>query len=396
MAISAPVDLLDPDLYDGDPTDTYRWLRQNDPVHWDPVNQLWGISRHADIVAIERHPARWSSAAGTRPAMTYEQSTTSMIDTDNPRHAEQRAIVAHDFSRRAVAVAEAQVRLVVDELIDAFAARGSAELIGELAAPLPANVICTKLGFPRPMWDELREWGDLVNNLGDGFRFFTPEKMTALMSWHAYAPEVLFEKAAHPCGDLMSLLCEARLDGQPLPLDTLVSETLLLLVGGSDTTRSSIATAVWELSRRPDQWSHLCTDPAGRLPVAVEEIVRWTTPVVNMCRTATADTELHGRTIRAGQKVLLMYGSANRDEAVFDEPDTFDVTRSPNPHVAFGFGPHLCLGINLARMEIRVALERLMVRLPDLKVEPGFVPSYNHTAFVRGYEALPVVFTPSA
>ena len=394
--ITPPIDLLDPDLYDGDPGPVYAWLRANDPVHFDPVSGLFGISRHADIVAIERDPHTWSSAGGTRPMMTHEITTQSMIDCDNPRHHEQRSVVAHRFTRKTVAEREAEVRAEVNRLVDGFAARGHADLVAELAAPLPANLICEELGFPREMWETLRVWGDLVNNLGDGFRFHTPEKIQALLEWRAYAPGVLDERRAHPCGDLMSLLTHARiaaLGDRGLDEEGLVDETLLLLVGGSDTTRATIATGMFQLSRHRDQWELLRAEPE-RVRVAVEEMVRWTTPVLNMCRTATRDVELHGVTIAAGQKVLLMYGSANRDETVFDEPDRFDVTRWPNPHIGFGFGTHLCLGMNLAKMEIRVAFEELVRRLPDLRAADDEL-HLNHTAFVRGPETLPVVFTPA-
>lgn len=395
--LAAPIDLLDPAWYAGDPTPMYRWLRTHDPVHWDPVNQLWGISRHADIVAIERDPATWSSAEGTRPMMNAEIATDSMIDLDNPRHAEQRAIVQDHFTRRAVAELEPVVRAKVDELIDRFAGRGEADLVEELAAPLPAELICAKLGFPEPMWRTLRVWGDEVNNLGDGVRFHTPDKIAALMAWREYAAGELAARQRCPTDDLLSRIVHTplpSLGGCPMDPEAQLDEALLLLVGGSDTTRASISTAVWMLTHEhPDQWELLRAEP-HRLRTAVEEIVRWTTPVLNMCRTATRDVDLHGRQIRRGQKVLLMYGSANRDESVFTEPDRFDVTRDPNPHLGFGFGPHLCLGINLAKMEIRVALERLLERLPDLRVRPGFVPAYNHTAFVRGFTSLEVVFSP--
>jgi cholest-4-en-3-one 26-monooxygenase len=394
--IRTPVDLLDPQLYAGDPAPTYAWLRANAPVHFDPVNNLYGISRHADIVAIERHPALWTSAAGTRPMMTYELATESMIDVDNPRHAEQRGLFADQFTRKAVADLEGHVRRRVNELIDGFAGRGEADLVADLAAPLPASVICEKLGFDPALWDTLREWGDAVNNLGDGVRFHTPEKIEALVQWRTYAPAVLAEKAAHPSGDLLTRIATARLDtvgGCPYSPDGAVDEALLLLVGGSDTTRASISTAMWELTKDRSQWEYLRDDPS-RLRVAVEEFVRWATPVLNMCRTATAATELHGVRIGAGEKVLLLYGSANRDETVFADPDRFDVARWPNPHLGFGFGPHLCLGMNLAKMEIRVCFEELFRRLPDIRVPDGVTPEYNETAFVRGFVALPVVFTP--
>jgi cholest-4-en-3-one 26-monooxygenase len=393
------VDLLDAEMYMGDPAPAYAWLRDTDPCHWDDVNGLWGISRHADVVAIERNPALWTSAAGTRPLMTYELATESMIDEDNPIHAEQKALVAKQFSRSAVAAMETEVRAKVTQLIDGFATRGHADLVEELAAPLPADLICKKLGFPPDMYVTLREWGDMVNNLGDGVRYHTPEKIEALMQWRMYAPGVLAEKAANPCGDLMSTLATARLEsrgGCPYSPDGLVDETLLLLVGGSDTTRSSISVAMYELSKDRSQWQYLVDHP-DQISVAVEEFVRWASPVLNMCRTATADTELHGKRIAKGDKVLLMYGAANRDARVFGSTaEQFDIRRSPNPHIGFGFGTHLCLGINLAKMQIRVTFEELTRRLPDICVVPGHTPALNRTAFVRGYTALPVEFTATA
>jgi cytochrome P450 family 142 subfamily A polypeptide 1 len=394
-----PIDLLDPALYMHDPSTTFAWLRANAPVYHDRINGLFGISRHDDIVAIERNPHLWSSDEGTRPMMSAGLSTESMIDLDNPRHAEQRSIVSGDFTRRAVHDLEARVRRIVNELIDGFAAHGNADLVADLAAPLPVSIICEKLGFDRSMWHTLMEWGDAVNNLGDGVRFHTPEKMQALLDWRMYAAGVLHEKSQAPCGDLLSRITQAKLatlDGCPMSMDALLDEALLLLVGGSDTTRASITTAMWELSQRPEQWAALVADP-GRLVIAVEEFVRWATPVMNMCRTATSDTVLHGVAIAKGQKVLLMYGSANRDEAIFGSAaEQFDIARFPNPHVGFGFGPHLCMGINLAKMQIRVCFEELIRRLPDIHVRPGFTPSYNDTAFVRGYTSLPVEFTPTA
>ena len=391
------LDVLDPALYMGDPSPTFAWLRHNEPVYWDAHNGLFAITRHADIVAIERNPAVWSSQPGTRPLMNGEITTESMIDLDNPHHAEQRSIVGDQFTRKAVNELESKVRATVDALIDKFATRGHADLVAELAAPLPVAIICEKLGFEEAMWPTLQVWGDMVNNLGDGVRFQTPEKIGALMEWLAYSEGVMTDKTSHPCGDLLSKLTTARLDaysGCPMPMKAQLDEALLLLVGGSDTTRASISTAMWELTRHRDQFDALRADPT-KLAVAVEEFVRWATPVMNMCRTATTDTTMHGVEIKAGQKVLLMYGAANRDETVFGETaEMFDTTRSPNPHVGFGFGPHLCLGINLARMEIRVCIEQLLRRLPDIRVQSGFTPSYNETAFVRGYVEMPVTFTP--
>jgi cytochrome P450 len=261
---SAPLNLLDPFLYAGDPDPSYRWLRDEAPVCWDPANRIWGISRHRDVLSIERDTSRYSSASGSRPLI---EMSASMINRDDPRHQQQRRLVSRRFSPRAVRRHEEHVRAIVTGLIDAVAAKGEAEVVADLAAPLPAMIIGELLGFDRG-------------------------------------------------------------------------------------------------------------------------------PVLNMRRTVTVDHELHGQDLRQGDQVLLMYAAANRDDREFDGPDRFDVTRRHNHHVAFGFGTHLCLGANLARLELRVLFEELLRRLPDIRLTgcaPEFAPGY----FTRTLKELRVEFSPA-
>ena len=204
-------------------------------------------------------------------------------------------------------------------------------------------------------------------------------------------------RASGNTDDLVGVLCHAEIDGDSLDDDSLVHETLLILIGGDETTRHVISGGVEELLAHPDQAARLAADPSGLMPGAVEEMLRWVTPIKNMARVATRDVELAGAHIRAGQELVLLYPSANRDEAVFDDPESFDITRSPNPHMAFGFGAHFCLGNQLARLELRVMVERVLARLPDLHlaVDRASLPR-RPANFISGIEQMPVEFTPSA
>jgi cytochrome P450 family 142 subfamily A polypeptide 1 len=258
---------------------------------------------------------------------------------------------------------------------------------------LPMIVIAEMLGVRPEDWHLLQEWSDKLVQLGGGPRFMNDERLAAVFAYYDYVTPILEERKREPRDDLISILTHAEIDGTRLSDEELLAETLLLLIGGNETTRNSMTGAMVELSRQPDQWQQLVADPA-RLPCAIEEFLRWVTPILNMCRTATAETELRGQTIRAGDKVLLMYGAANRDEDVFDRADELDVTRDPNPHVSFGFGTHFCLGASLARMEMRVMYEELARRLPDIHVAPGHEARWVPGAFVRGIESLPVEFSP--
>jgi cytochrome P450 family 142 subfamily A polypeptide 1 len=389
------VNLLDPDFYAGDPYPGYQWLRDEFPAYWDPINEIWGISRHRDVMAIERDTARYSSASGSRPLIDMSES---MINRDDPRHQQQRRLVAARFTPRAVRSHEDHVRAIVTDLIDAVSGRGQAEVVEDLAAPLPAMVIGDLLGFDRSQWAKCKEWSERTMGAA-GFRNDDPRQPDgsneAGTEFAMAFLELIEARRADPRDDLVSAWVHGAIDGEPLGVPEIIQEGLLLLDGGAETTRSVIGQTVWNLIRFPDQRQILLDDPSVIGATGVEEFIRYVSPILNMRRTVTVDHELHGQQLHAGDQVLLMYAAANRDERVFDDPERFDVTRRHNHHVSFGFGTHFCLGANLARLELRVMFEELVRRLPDMRLVEGTVPEYVPGYFTRTLRELPVEFTPA-
>ena len=400
MAID--VNLLDGAFYAGDPYAVYARLRDEAPVYLDPVNHIWGISRYADVVEVEKHPARYSSAQGSRPRIVGD---VSMINNDDPLHQNKRRLVARKFTPRSVKEHEDHVRGVVTELIDAVAGAGECDVVQALAAPLPARVIGEMLGFDRELWPKCLEWSEVTMYEGGQYNPDGSERQTGDRTVHAVLEfaeatmAVIEARRAEPRGDLISAWVHSAVefpDGtvRAMSDNEIVSEALLVLDGGAETTRTVIGSIVVELARRPDQRAQLAADPAILGATGVEEFIRWVSPILNMRRTATETHELHGQTIEAGDELLLMYSSANRDERVYTDPETFDVTREHNHHVAFGFGTHFCLGASLARLEIRVMFEELLRRIPDWRIAPGAEPRILPSAFARGYDTIPIEFTP--
>src|SRR5829696_4218933 len=320
-APAGAIDLLDGDLYAGDPDPTYAWLRRHAPVYRDETNHLWGISRYQDVVAIEKDPATFCSSEGYRPNIPADDS---MIGNDDPRHNERR------------------------RLVGAVAGNGRCEVVEELAAPLPAMVIARLLGFDDDQWPSVKHWSEATIVAGGGPRYMNDGVAEAFADYCEHAARLMEARQAAPTDDVMSLWMQAEADGI-LTTEQVLSEGLLLVDGGAETTRTVITGALLALIEHPDQLRRLLDEPA-LLPVAGEEFIRWVTPILNMRRTATRDTEVAGTPVKAGDELLLMYPSANRDEAMFDAPERFDVGREPNPHVAFGFGTHFCLGAALARL----------------------------------------------
>lgn len=388
------IDLLDGYLYAGDPSPTYAWLREHDPVHWDPVNQIWGISRYHDIVEIEKNTRRYSSARGSRPKIEY---SITMINMDDPAHQQMRSLVNRRFTPRAVKSIEDDVRRVVNGLIDDVSEQGHCEAVRALAAPLPAIVIGQKLGYPHELWPKLVYWSETTMQGGGGPRFSTVASNKAGEEFGAVTWQLIQERRANPTDDILSVWCHKPLpDGRLMTDEEIIHEALLLLDGGAETTRTVIGSTMLELANRPDQRQLLVDDPSILGETGVEEFIRWVTPILNMRRSVTEDHELHGKTLRAGDEVLLMYSSANRDPEVFDEPEQFDVRRAHNNHVAFGFGTHFCLGASLARLEIRVMFEELLRRIPDWRLEAYADPQIQPAAFARGLKSLRIEFTPTA
>lgn len=394
------LNLLDPQFY-VDPWAAYRWLRDNDPVYWDPVHKLWGISRYEDIVEVEKNTRVFTSADGSRPA-TDQRDDTSMINRDDPDHQQQRMLVARQFTPRAVRLLEDKIRAVVTDLIDAVAAEGRCEAVELLASPLPAILIGEKLGFPREMWPKIREWSEITmyesgQNPPDGSpQPVSESSVNAIMEFAGAMMELITARRAEPKDDLISVWCHAEQDGRKWNEGEIISEALLVLDGGAETTRSVIGSIIRELAVQQDQKQLLIDRPELLSETAVEEFIRWVTPILNMRRTVTVDYEFHGKQMRAGDEVLLMYASGNRDERVFADPDRFDVTRSPNNHIGFGFGTHFCLGSSLARIEIRIMFEELIRRLPDWRLVPGEDPKILGATFTRAYDRVEIEFAPES
>lgn len=386
------IDLLDGDFYANDPYATYRWMRDHSPVHWDAVNELWGVSRYDDVVDVERRKDVFVNSdqakGGYRPNIPADPA---IIGLDDPLHHQRRNLVSRRFTPRAVTAREDHVRATVRSLVDAVAANGGqAEIVGELAAPLPAMTIAWLLGFPEERWPELKDWSERTIVLGGGPRYFNEDGMVAAMEFAQAASELHAEKLRCPADDIMTIWTTASVEGEPITVDTVISDCLLLLDGGAETTRTVIARTILDLIAHPDQWEALKAgvDPA----VATEEFIRWVTPIHNMCRVAAVDTEVGGQPIEAGQQLVLMYSSANRDPAHFDDPERYNLTRMPNNHIAFGFGTHFCLGAALARMEIRLFFTELVRRVRSMRLVPGTEPVEMPNAFVYGLRSAHVEF----
>ena len=389
------VNLLDPEWY-VDPFDAYRWLRDNEPVFRDPVQDVWGISRHADILAVENDTTTFSSLDGSRPK-TDQRDDTSMINRDDPLHQKQRMVVARRFTPRGVRSHEDRVRDHVTTILDEASSAGGCEAVEMIASRLPAMVICELLGYDASLWPKVREWSEVtMYQAGQTPADGSPAEQSgasidAIMEFAAETMAVIAARRTDPKDDLISVWAHTEVHGQPWDDGEILAEALLVLDGGAETTRAVIAGNIAELARRPEQRRTLAASPELLGSTAVEEFIRWVTPISNMRRTALVDTELHGRQISAGDELLLLYGSANRDERVFANPDDYDVTRANNHHVAFGFGTHFCLGASLARLELRVLFEELLRRFPQWRLvdpQPEIVPA----TFTRGYGAVHVEF----
>jgi len=386
------IDLLDGGFYVDDPYSTYRWMRDEAPVYWDATNELWGVSRYDDIVDIERRKDVFINSdrrkGGYRPNIGADPA---IIGLDDPLHQKRRNLVARRFTPRAVSAREEHVRDTVRGLVDAVQAKGgTAEVIDELAAPLPAMTIAWLLGFPEDRWPELKVWSERTIEMGGGPRYFNEDGMIAAMEFAQAASDLHAEKQGCPADDIMSIWTEATVDGEPLSVDTVISDCLLLLDGGAETTRTVIARTILDLIAHPDEWRKL--KEGADIAVAVEEFIRWVTPIHNMCRVAAVDAEVAGQPIEAGQQLVLMYSSANRDAAHFTDPERYDVTRTPNNHIAFGFGTHFCLGAALARMEIRLFFTELVRRVRTMRLVPGTTPVEMPNAFVYGLRSAQVEF----
>jgi cholest-4-en-3-one 26-monooxygenase len=382
------IDFLAGRFYVDGAREAYRWLRANAPVHHDANSGLWGVARYDDVLAVERDPRTFSSAGGSRPDTG---PLPWMIDMDGADHAKRRKVVSAGFTPGRVRAAEPHLRDICDDLIDRVCERGACDFVHDLAAPLPMIVIGDMLGVPAADRDELLRWshGMLASLSGE------PEGIEAAAAafdgYVGYARRMIADRRATPRDDLFSVLVHATVDGDRLEDDEIVFESLLLLIGGDETTRQVSAGGMEQLLQHPEQLQKVLAGE-GLLPSAVEEMLRWVSPIKSMARTTTVPAQLAGVPLPAGAKVLLLYESADFDDRHFAEPERFAVERSPNDHLAFGFGPHFCLGAGLARSELRALFERVLRRMPDLEL----ATTEPLPRSVTGIERMPVRFTPSA
>lgn len=388
------VDLTDGTFYAGrEARAAYQWMRAHQPVFRDR-NGLAAASTYQAVIDAERQPELFSNAGGIRPD---QPAMPMMIDMDDPAHLLRRKLVNAGFTRKRVRDREESIAELCDTLIDAVCERGECDFVRDLAAPLPMAVIGDMLGVRPEQRDMFLQWSDdLVTFLSshvsqEDFQV----SMDAFAAYNDFTRETIAARRAEPTEDLVGVLVRSEVDGERLSDDELVMETLLILIGGDETTRHTLSGGTEQLLGNRDQWELLVADPS-LLPSAVEEMLRWTSPVKNMCRMLTADTDFHGTTLRAGEKMMLLFESANFDEAVFAEPERFDIQRNPNNHLAFGFGTHFCMGNQLARLELSLMTERVLRRLPDLRLASSDALPLRPANFVSGLESMPVVFTPSA
>jgi cholest-4-en-3-one 26-monooxygenase len=357
------VDLLDPAWWaDLDRVhEFFSWARREEPVYRD-ANGYWIVTRHADLADVERRSDVFSSKGSYRVHLAYDES--NMIALDDPEHLEQRRLVNRRFTPRAVQADEPFLTSTIDLLLDAVADQGRLEVVHDLAAQLPSRLTAEMLGFPEDRWEDVKSWSerlmrsDAIMSDNDALMGM----MNAIMEFNALLESTATERRQCPAHDLVSTWAGA--DMHPI---TMMHETGLFIAGGAETTRTVIARGLAVLADHPDQWEAAAADPT-LVPGLVEEVIRWVTPLNNMFRRAVRDDRIGDQAVAAGDRVMLAYPSANRDEAVFADPFRFDIRRDPNRHIAFGQGTHFCLGANLARLELRLLFEALTRRWTNLRV----------------------------
>ena len=393
-------DILDGRFYD-DPWETYRWLRNNAPIFWDQKSKLWLASKHEDVSHISRHPELYCNRFGVRPRIA---APMSIITMDDPEHATKRRLINKGFTPRMVSKLEAHVRDLANQIIDEIGEKGECDFVEDFAIHVPLIVIAELLGLDPSARMQLYRWSDVMM-AGDGATDpDDPRLINAALAFGEYAgvvSAIARERRANPREDIISILTGAyeegvlKADEQELKNDELLNFLAVLVVAGNETTRNGISGGLMAFSRYPDQKRKLLENPE-LINSAVEEIVRYVSPVLSFVRTIEEDHEYKRQHLKKGQQILMLYQSANRDEDVFENPDEFDIARDPNPHLAFGIGPHFCLGANLARMEIRVVFQELLRRLPDIEAKDPYAVDRAPSSLVIAFQHLKAKYTPES
>jgi len=385
------IDLLDPALYQSNPHDVWAWMRANEPVYRDEKNKLWGITRHADVMDVERRSSVFSSSGVYRAVLSPGES--NMIAQDDPRHRQQRMLVQPQLTHAGVATRTAEVEALVAELVADAVAQGEFDVVELIAGQLPARLTARLLGFPEEMWPQVKSWSERLmrTDMRDRDPLIMDEFIDANREFLGAMMPILEEVSACPRNDFISIWAHAEIDGQKLPPEAIFHEVGLFIAGGAETTRTAISHGIRAFIDHPDQWEELAAKPE-LIDSAVEEVLRWVTPLNNFFRMALTDDVVGGQAIAAGDRVVMLYPSANRDESVFDDPFSFDIHRNPNPHLSFGFGTHLCIGANLARLVLTTMFRELSAQATGLSVISE--PDVEANIFARAVRSFQIRVTP--
>ncbi|HVT64395.1 MAG TPA: cytochrome P450 [Mycobacteriales bacterium] len=388
--VNPAVDLVSGEFWGRNPHDELTWLRENAPVYWD--GRVWGIASHADLKSVSLQPKLFCNGGGIRPD---NGPVAQFIDLDGAEHKRRRNLINRGFTPRRLTDSVGRINEICNRIVDNVIERGECDAVKDMAAWLPMHAIGDMLGFPEADRADLLKWSDDMMCALDGKTESIVSAAAAYGGFREFCLKAIEDRRRNPGNDLLSLLIAGGgADGGEVDIDDLIHDSLLILIGGDETTRHVISGGLYQLLRNADAKQALIDDPS-KIPTAVEEMLRWVSPIKNMARTVVEDTELNGQRLEAGDKLLLLYGSANRDATVFVDPFRFDIARTPNDHVAFGIGTHFCLGNNLARLELRCFFETILRRMPDLELVDETEPAYRPANFVSGYESMPVRFTPS-
>jgi cytochrome P450 len=391
------IDLLSPNSFDGgQPHNQFQWLRDNEPVRWHPEPDgkgFWAVTRHADVWAVDRDFQTYSS----EPTIMITDPLAEaggfgphkmMLMMDPPEHTAFRKLIRSEFTEPSARLREARIQELAKQIVDAVIDKGECDFVGEVAGEMPSFVIAELMGLPLDDGRELYKLTEIIHT--------SPEALPpgaggqAVMKMFEYGSKVIAEKRARPGEDLASKLLACEVDGRKLDDMEFLLFFLLLVDAGGDTTRNLLSGGLLALMEHPEQYAWLMADLPGRLHTAREELLRWTSPVIYMRRTARHDAELGGQAIKQGDKVVMYFGAANRDPSVFDRPDVLDLSRAENPHIAFGTGPHGCLGQHIARIEIDAMLREVLTRMRafELAAPVEWLPSN----FISGPKAMPIRF----
>lgn len=414
------IDLSNPELFErNEAHSAFRMLRREEPVHWNAETThsvgFWNLTKYEDVMWVSRRPEQFVSSHGITSFYPKENVEAHaklgghgkmLITMDPPRHVRLRRLVNKGFTPRAVAAMEAHIRDIANGILDGVDPDDPVDFVLEVASQLPLAVICEMLGLQKQDWPLMFDLTNKVLGQGDPeYQTDAPEDVRGTlegariagemgtMQMFGYFAEQLKARRAQRRDDLISLLVDAEVDGEQLSDEEILWFCFLLILAGNETTRNAIAGGLLVLCEEPEQRAELQRDMT-LLPGAVEEMLRWVSPVTHMARVATEDAELRGKAIRKGDRLVMWYPSVNRDEDVFGEPDRFDIRREPNDHLAFGIGEHFCLGAGFARLELKVMFEELFRRFP--RAELAGEPQRLRSTFIGGIKHLPVRFTPEA